>query len=591
MSLSALIASVVDNDAGFGPSADHLPPQFKDIPYAPFSKNDKLGRVVDWNAEGTSSGPATGGAAGTSAAGARQQGGKYGREPKEAFGASSAGTFAYYHDEDEASFSLVAGGAGAKKVGQQQGGGLAGRGQQNRQGGAAGQRGQQGRGGAQAGRAGPQGRGQQQQQGRYQQRPGQQGGRGGYRPWQDQRTRDASVAIGSDWQPLEEVEFSRLNKLRLDVDIDEVETLSQHGFLFEYDRSFDRVNTKNEKPLQIVDRVRYNPSTSDDPVIQELAAKDKAQIFVTDSIISMLMTAQRSVYPWDIVLTREGDKLFFDKREGGPFDYPSVNENAADPPAENDKDALNAPAALSLEATYVNQNFAFQVVREDESARVELEHPNPFYQAELESEPLASCGFRYRKFDLSITEDEDVQLIVRTEVDAFTRTNPTDEPNYITIKTLNEFDSRAQGAGGAPDWRTKLDSQRGAVVATEMKNNSSKLARWAVQSILAGAEQMKMGYVSRANPRDASRHTILGSQWYKPRDFAGQMNVNLANGWGIVRTVADLALKQPEGKYVLLRDPNKPLIRLYRVPVDAFDPMDDDLDSAIPSAAVSDDGL
>lgn len=64
-------------------------------------------------------------------------------------------------------------------------------------------------------------------------------------------------------------------------------------------------------------------------------------------------------------------------------------------------------------------------------------------------------------------------------------------------------------------------------------------------------------YVSRANPRDASRHTILGTQWYKPRDFAAQMNVNLANGWGIVRTIADLALKQPEGKYVLMKDPNK----------------------------------
>ncbi|GAA6043996.1 hypothetical protein JCM8097_000182 [Rhodosporidiobolus ruineniae] len=593
MSLSSLIASVVVNDDGFGPSAAHLPPQFKDIPYAPFSKNDKLGRVVDWNAEGAAG--AAPGAAGAVGA-ARQQGGKYGREPKEAFGASSAGTFAYYHDEDEASFSLVAGGAGTKKPGQQAGGGLANRGQQNRQGGAN-QRGQQGRPGQQGqqGARGQQGqRGQQQQGGRFQQgRPGQQGGRGGYGRWQDQRVRDASVAIGNDWQPLEEIEFSRLNKLRLDVDIDEAETLSQHGFLYEYDRTYDRVNTKNEKPLQIVDRVRYNPSTSDDPVIQELAAKDRAQIFVTDTILSMIMTAQRSVNPWDIILTREGDKLFLDKREGGPFDYPSVNENAADPPAENEKDTLNSPSALSLEATYVNQNFAFQVVREDPSARVELDHPNPFYQAELESEPLASCGFRYRKFDLSITEDEDVQLVVRTEVDAYTKANQNEEPAYISIKTLNEFDSRAQGSGGAPDWRTKLDSQRGAVVATEMKNNSSKLARWAVQSILAGAEQMKMGYVSRANPRDASRHTILGSQWYKPRDFAGQMNVNLANGWGIVRTVADLALKQPEGKYVLLKDPNKPLIRLYRVPLDAFDPAEDDLlvDSAIPSAAASDNGI
>lgn len=75
-------------------------------------------------------------------------------------------------------------------------------------------------------------------------------------------------------------------------------------------------------------------------------------------------------------------------------------------------------------------------------------------------------------------------------------------------------------------------------------------------------------YVSRANPRESSRHTILGTQWYKPREFANQMNVNLGNGWGIVRTIADLCLKQPEGKYVLIKDPNKPVIRLYRVPYD-----------------------
>ena len=100
-------------------------------------------------------------------------------------------------------------------------------------------------------------------------------------------------------------------------------------------------------------------------------------------------------------------------------------------------------------------------MREDTESRVELEHPNPFYSPE-ETEPLASCAYRYRKFDLSITEDEDVQIIVRTEVDSFVKaTNPNDEDTFITVKTLNEFDSRAQGSGGAPDWRTKLDSQIG----------------------------------------------------------------------------------------------------------------------------------
>ena len=31
------------------------------------------------------------------------------------------------------------------------------------------------------------------------------------------------------------------------------------------------------------------------------------------------------------------------------------------------------------------------------------------------------------------------------------------------------------------DWRQKLDTQRGAVLANELKNNACKLAKWTVQ--------------------------------------------------------------------------------------------------------------
>lgn len=37
-----------------------------------------------------------------------------------------------------------------------------------------------------------------------------------------------------------------------------------------------------------------------------------------------------------------------------------------------------------------------------------------------------------------------------------------------------------------------------------------------------------------------------------------------------MRTVADLCMKQPEGKYLLVKDPNKPVIRLYAVPAGTF---------------------
>jgi translation initiation factor 3 subunit D len=238
----------------------------------------------------------------------------------------------------------------------------------------------------------------------------------------------------------------------------------------------------------------------------QLAASGTATVYTTDAVLSVLMTAPRSVYSWDIVIVKEGDKLFLDKRDGGPFDTVTVNENAADPPQDpappnpNDKNAvpeppsINSATSLSLEATYINQNFAFQSVQERQA--VDFAKPNPFYGPD-ETDPLASCGYRYRLFDMSVHEEEDVKLCVRTEVDAYVpgQGNPRGGQGLVTIRALNEFDPRAQGAGGAQDWRTKLDSQRGAVVATEMKNNSCKLAKWTVQSILAGADLMKIGYV------------------------------------------------------------------------------------------------
>ena len=179
------------------------------------------------------------------------------------------------------------------------------------------------------------------------------------------------------------------------------------------------------------------------------------------------------------------------------LDYITVNENASDPPMEGEKDAINSPGSLSLEATFVDHNFSFQAVSEDKPA-LSMEHPNPFYGPE-ETEPLASCAYRYRLFDLSIEEDEQpFKLLLRTQVDAYMRTegkSTKGKDQLLTLKTLNEFDSRAQGAGGAPDWRAKLDSQRGAVVSTEMKNNSAKLAKWAVAAILAGSDAIKIGYV------------------------------------------------------------------------------------------------
>ena len=153
---------------------------------------------------------------------------------------------------------------------------------------------------------------------------------------------------------------------------------------------------------------------------------------------------------------------------------------------------------------------------------------NPFIDADEEGE-VASVAYRYRRWDLG----NNLVLICRCELDAVQQ-GSNNETQFINLKALNEWDSRNSGN---VDWRQKLDSQRGACLANELKNNACKLAKWTVQSILAGADNLKFGYVTRYNVKDSSRHVILGTQQFKPIEFGQQINLSMDNAWGIVRSV------------------------------------------------------
>ena len=84
-----------------------------------------------------------------------------------------------------------------------------------------------------------------------------------------------------------------------------------------FDTSYLSLLTKNEKPLQKREESAFfNKTTSEDPIIRSLAEKNAGTVFASDSIISLLMSCKRAIYPWDIVVRRVGNKLFLDKREG-----------------------------------------------------------------------------------------------------------------------------------------------------------------------------------------------------------------------------------------------------------------------------------
>ena len=307
---------------------------------------------------------------------------------------------------------------------------------------------------------------------------------------------------------------------------------------------------KNEKPLQRIDRIFHTVTTTDDPVIRRLVkAEPSANVFVTDAILATLMCASRSAYSWDIVVQKIAGKVFLDKRDNTEFDLLTVSETSAEPPQEEGAN-LNSPRNLALEATFVNHNFSQQVLRSD-GEKYKFDMDNPFVDADEEGE-VASVAYRYRKWNLG----NDLVLVCRCELDAVQQ-GSNNETQFINLKALNEWDSRHSGG---VDWRQKLDTQRGAVLANELKNNACKLAKWTVQSILAGADNLKFGYVTRYSVKDSSRylevniwnwfeilfvrHVILGTQQFKPVEFGQQINLNMDNAWGIVRCVLDIIMQQ-----------------------------------------------
>ena len=78
------------------------------------------------------------------------------------------------------------------------------------------------------------------------------------------------------------------------------------------------------------------------------------------------------------------------------------------------------------------------------------------------------------------------------------------------------------------------------------------------------------------NVRDSTKHVILGTQQFKPQEFASQINLSMDNAWGILRCIIDICMKHPDGKYLIMKDPNKATILLYDIPDNTFESDEED---------------
>ncbi|KAH7944500.1 hypothetical protein HPB52_020459 [Rhipicephalus sanguineus] len=105
--------------------------------------------------------------------------------------------------------------------------------------------------------------------------------------------REASVAVRPSWKVLEEMDFPRLFKLSLPA-VGEGHDVYRCGAVEFYDKAYNLVTCKNERPLQRINRIFHKVTTTDDPIIRQ----------VGDAGSIMIM--ERGGCPWkDHLLTLE----------------------------------------------------------------------------------------------------------------------------------------------------------------------------------------------------------------------------------------------------------------------------------------------
>jgi len=555
------------NTGSWGPSTGQVPEKFANMPYQPFKKEDKIGKVSDWTG---------------------MTYGVIGGERRTRMYQSSiavGGVNLYgptVGEMNDSDFKMV-------DNNKQQGRPIF---RQARRG----QFGGQGRGGYQNqnnrynqnNQANQNQRGGQynNQRGNQNQR-GQRGKRGNWNNkynnrWYNNKNinREASVKIEADWDKVETLEFTSLQK-NITKHVSQPKDLLNCGSLKKYNKAADRVTLRKSTKLrpEVAQKTEFHVvTTTEDPGLKEVVRDHMAKVksgkfggttvMATDTIISALMCCPRSVLPWDIKVYKYGSTIMMDidDRENfmSPIDFLSVSETAQEPLPEEGVDEINKPAKRSEEATFINQIISQQVLHNSSAQHppVAGQKPYPFECAKSMVPP--SRMYRYREFDLGSDKEQKTKIFVRTEVDGYEPGSSASKPKYVTIKALNEWDSRY--CNGI-NWRSTLEKQTSAVLATEMKNNSFKVARWIMQSRLAGAESIKLAFVTRENAKDDKSHVLVNMESYTPNELATQAGLNPDNCWGILKSIIEVLKNQKkDGAYYIVRNPNEKELNFYRVP-------------------------
>ena len=95
---------------------------------------------------------------------------------------------------------------------------------------------------------------------------------------------------------------------------------------------------------------------------------------------------------------------------------------------------------------------------------------------------------------------------------------------------------------------------------------------------MAGADTIKFAFVTRRNPKDNTKHLILGTYGIDTKAFAAQINLNYSLCWAILRNTIETIYNHGDqtGDYIFMKDPNKAVMRMYKKTSDDLDEDEED---------------
>ena len=134
------------------------------------------------------------------------------------------------------------------------------------------------------------------------------------------------------------------------------------GEIYQLQEDLDeKVSPMNPLPLNKYEHMKFfgNVTTLEDEIIK--TGSNKGNIFITDKILSVIMTCVYSSHPWHLKITKLGDNIYIDKMDNSEIDLVTVNESDNTPYDDDDRN-INSYRSLAIEATLINEFIKEQML-------------------------------------------------------------------------------------------------------------------------------------------------------------------------------------------------------------------------------------